>query len=175
MKRLTLAILAVGLTTGCTVTKYDGTYIIFHTLTKNTVDPDDTDIGKEERGLATIATTTEGTLVMDWGGVVMVGEMGDKKAFSVEREVGLDTSDEDCATRVDKQTISADGLFTKDGGVTATIDDLAKYTVKDCDPQDDVDETWEYSWDLTGVQINANDGNHLGDDANWGYAPNPVY
>ena len=175
MKKLTLAAFAVAALTGCVNGKYDGTYILFSTLTKNTANPDDDDIGKEERSLGTIASTSEGTLVMDWGGILMVGEMGEKKSFSVQRESGTDSSGEGCATKVDKTTITCDGLFTKDGGVTATLAMIDKLTIQDCDGWDDTDETFEYEWDLTAVQINANDGSHLGDDANWGYAPTPVY
>lgn len=175
MNRLILSILAVGLTTGCVATSNDGTYIIFYTLTKNTANPDSTDIGVEDRSLGTVATTSQGTLVMDWGGSLMTGERGASKSFSVGQENGTDTSGEDCTTKVDKNSLTCDGLFTKDGGITATVQLVDKLTIVDCDGWDDTDETFEYEWELTGVMINANDGSHLGDDANWGYTPTPVY
>jgi len=175
MNRILILALGVGLTTGCTVTAYDGTYLVFSTMVTNTANPDDPNIGKEERTLGTVATTKEGTLVMNWDGVLMIGEMGDKKSFSVGRESGTDYSGEGCSVRVSKEDIECDGLFTKDGGITADVKYTDKLTINGCDGWDDTDETYEWKWELTGVQINANDGSHLGDDANWGYTPTPVY
>ncbi|MCP4810111.1 MAG: hypothetical protein GY913_20410 [Proteobacteria bacterium] len=169
MKRLTLIALALSMTTACA--SKDGTWLLFTTLTANSAYEDDPDIGVEYRVLSTMASTKEGTLVMNYDGVLMTGAAGEKDAFEVGMEAGTDYSGEDCATAIVKTDWECKGLFTKDGGLEATVTRADKMVVADC-PNfgDDRDETDTRSWKVTGVRVNANDNAHLG-DANWGYIP----
>ena len=157
---------------GCFGTQYDGTYVIFYKLTENTAYPDDDDIGVERRGMITLYSTAEGTLVMGGAGALLTGTR-DGKEFTLSDESGTNAApaQEGCDTDLSKTTTTYKGTFTDDGGFEGKLTTDAQRLRQSCGSADDIDELESYAWDLDGMRIDVDSNRHLGDDANWGYFP----
>lgn len=160
---------------GCTG-QFDGTYLVFYTLTENSVDPDDDDIGVEDRTTIALYTTAEGTLVMSGVGALLTGTR-EGKEFTLSSEAGTNAApaQENCDTDLSKDTSTYKGTFTGDGGFEGKLSIVSQRLRKACDGADDIDETDTWVYDMDGLRIDIDSNKHLGDDANWGYFPSSVY
>jgi hypothetical protein len=163
---LSLLMSLLGCTSAC-----DGTYVIFYKMTENSVDPDDNDIGVEDRAMVTIYHTSEGTMVMGGVGALLAGTR-EGKEFTLTYEAGSNDApaQDDCDTDLSKATQTYKGTFTGDGGFEGKLTSEQQILRKACGG-DDIDELYTMVWQMDGIRVDVDSNRHIGDDANWGYFP----
>lgn len=155
----TLLMFAPLLLAGCG-SRYDGTWLVHFELTDSTEDPDA--VGAEQDGYAYVYALTGGLTAFDMGDPVLTGTI-DGKSFEFEYTLGSSYTIEGCTTS-SEESMKISGDFTPDLGMEGELE--YTYVAADCQEEPD---GWNLRYDLTGLLLNANEGEHPQGGLAFGY------
>ncbi|MFZ5478165.1 MAG: hypothetical protein ACOZNI_15470 [Myxococcota bacterium] len=162
-------LLSTLLLSGCST--WEGSWLLEVLLAEDSGNPDPQITYSPSQSYAVFYKMADGTAAAQVAGMdgLMTGAV-DGKSFSFEQELSASYSSEDCKAYVATESGTFEGELTADGGLDGTLRALSKVDVVDCPAFGGDSSEREWRYEVTGVHVSANDGEHVGSTVSWGYA-----
>jgi len=144
----------------------DGTYLVTAELKQDSCTPDNPAVGQEEQMMASLYHTTDG-LVMDFSGLLLVGENAKGGEFMLGKQSGESVSVDGCEELTSNNAYALQASFTKDLGFEGTLSNTQDSARVNC--PDTAQESCEQKFRVTAMHLNASSSLRPTGTVNWGY------
>ena len=144
----------------------DGSYLVTAELKQDSCNPDNPAVGQEEQILASLYHTTDG-MVMDFSGLLLVGDNAKGGDFTLGKQLGASVSVDGCDELTSNDVYAMDASFTKDLGFEGSLSHKQDSVRVNC--PDTAQESCEQKIHLSAMHLNAASSLRPTGTVNWGY------